>query len=428
MGEHGWREALEGHLIIPGELDKSWSPGLAGADATSLDLPLTGWPTPVMTLDVSAVAHNLAEMRAWTRDRGILLAPHGKTTMCPGLWAWQLAAGAWAITVANEFQLRVARRHGAPRVVVANELVSPTGLRWLSAELDAEPTFDVVCWVDSVASVDLMTKHLTAAGAGRPVGVCVELGMPGVRTGARTITDAIAAAQAVAASPMLALRGIAGYEGNAPGHTAIARAEAAAEFLDRLGGAFTACADLFETETPLVSAGGSAYFDLVAGRLGPAVDAVPGSRIVLRSGCYLVHDDGMYRDSTPRAARGGPEFRAAAHVWSTVLSAPEPDRALLDVGRRDVPFDAGLPLPLDVLRLTPGADVRVGAEGLRATDINDQHLFLHMQTPGALEVGDVVRLGVSHPCTLFDKWRTVLLTEGSTPGAVRVRGAVTTRF
>jgi D-serine deaminase-like pyridoxal phosphate-dependent protein len=36
--------------------------------------------------------------------------------------------------------------------------------------------------------------------------------------------------------------------------------------------------------------------------------------------------------------------------------------------------------------------------------MNDQHTFVR----GAdLNVGDVVRLGLSHPCTAFDKWRLI---------------------
>ena len=40
--------------------------------------------------------------------------------MAPQLWAEQLDAGAWGITVANLAQLAVARAFGVTRVMVAN--------------------------------------------------------------------------------------------------------------------------------------------------------------------------------------------------------------------------------------------------------------------------------------------------------------------
>ncbi len=59
-----------------------------------------------------------------------------------------------------------------------------------------------------------------------------------------------------------------------------------------------------------------------------------GARLVLRSGCYLVHDHGIYGTGTPSATgvRDAPTFRAALTVWARVVSCPEPGLALLDAG------------------------------------------------------------------------------------------------
>ncbi|TMG87815.1 MAG: hypothetical protein E6H76_11120, partial [Betaproteobacteria bacterium] len=76
-----------------------------GAQRWSLlagDLPL-----PLAVIRDSAIAHNHAWMRDFTASTGVLLAPHGKTTMAPQIFAQQLAAGAWGITVANVQQLGI---------------------------------------------------------------------------------------------------------------------------------------------------------------------------------------------------------------------------------------------------------------------------------------------------------------------------------
>jgi D-serine deaminase-like pyridoxal phosphate-dependent protein len=414
-------DAVREHLITLDLRDKNWSAALATAQqrGPEVDLPLTDLSTPIFTVDLNAVADNLAAMRDWTAERGVSLAPHGKTTMCPALWQWQLDEGSWAITVANEPQLRVARAAGIPRVVVANEYLSPSGLAWLAGELDADPEWEVTVWVDSTAAVELMTRHLQAAGAGRPLPVCVEVGHPNARTGVRDLDEAQLIARAVIASPQLLLRGVSGYEGSVPADDADDKADRVREFLAAMGKLFTAIAPLVETDEALLTAGGSAFFDLVVEILGPVAAGTPNGRLLIRSGAYAVHDDGLYTATTPSATRSGPAFRAAAHVWARVISVPEPTLALLDVGKRDIPYDAGLPVVQEVLR--DGKPVEVEPAALYAT--NDQHGYVRLPTDDALQVGDVVRLGLSHPCTMFDKWRSVLLVEDD-----RVRGVVPTFF
>ena len=74
----------------------------------------------------------------------------------PRLFADQLRHGAWGITVAVPHQLRVCRAFGVPRVFLANEVVDAAALRWIGAELDADPGFELVVYADSVRGVELM--------------------------------------------------------------------------------------------------------------------------------------------------------------------------------------------------------------------------------------------------------------------------------
>src|SRR3954462_11026827 len=167
---------------------------------------------PVCVLRSEALRHNLIAMAGWCRDRGVELAPHGKTHMAPQLFARQLEAGACGITAATLSHVRTYRAFGVRDVILANELVDEAGLHWLAAELDADPDFSIVGWVDWVRGVELMTTALAAAGAVRPVDVCVEAGMPGGRTGCRGPLAVAEVTSAAAASPLLRLVGVAGYE------------------------------------------------------------------------------------------------------------------------------------------------------------------------------------------------------------------------
>ena len=416
-------DAVRDHLIELDVRDKNWSAALAAASTgrTAVDVELSAVSTPVFTLDLAAVAGNLEAMRDWTEQQGVSLAPHGKTTMCPALWDWQLQLGSWAITVANEAQLRVARAARVRRVLVANEYLSPAGLGWLVAELDSDPDFDVTVWVDSLDGVEQMTAALTEAGARRRVPVCVEVGHAGARAGVRDHDGAVQIARAVVSSTQLELRGVSGYEGSVPYTDAADRVRAVDDYLVELGSVFLDVADLIETDEPLLTAGGSAFFDRVVEVLRPVATKINNARLVLRSGAYVAHDDGLYAEITPAATRTGPEFAAAAHVWARVISRPEPTLALLDVGKRDIPYDSGLPVVQKIIR--DGRLVDAPATELFST--NDQHGYLRLAEPDSLRVGDVVRLGLSHPCTMFDKWRSALLVDGELP---RIRGAVATYF
>lgn len=415
-------DAVREHLVQLDVRDKNWSAALADAQrhGAEVDLGLTELSTPVFTLDLDDLEHNLTTMRDWVADHGASLAPHGKTTMCPALWRWQIAQGSWAITVANEAQLRVARDAGIARVVVANEFLSPQGLAWLANQLDADPGFEVITWVDSTEGVRLMTEALSSAGARRQLPVCLEVGHPKARAGVRDHDDALTIARAVIESPRLQLRGIAGYEGSVPGQQE-QRIAGVRTFLTAMGDLVAEISPLVEADEMLVTAGGSSLFDLVVEVLGPIAAGTPNCRLLLRSGAYVVHDDGTYRQSTPSATRTGPAFTPAAHVWSRVISNPEPDLVLLDVGKRDIPYDAGLPVVQKVLR----AGELVDAPATEVFNTNDQHAYVRLAEPGSLAVGEIVRLGLSHPCTMFDKWRSALLVEGE---PLRVRGAIPTFF
>ena len=346
------------------------------------DLFEAGAVGPVCVLRAAALTHNLIAMAGWCRDRGVELAPHGKTHMAPQLFARQLDAGACGITAATLSQVRTYRAFGVRDVVLANELVDGAGMRWLTDELDADPEFSLVCWVDSVRGVELMTAAL--AGGERPVDVCVEVGMTGGRTGCRGSAAIDEVARAAAASPRLRLVGVAGYEaalGHDIGPDSLASVTA---YLREMRAAAVRLAPLFETDRVIVTAGGSTYFDAVA-------DVLAGDwRTIVRSGAYLTHDDGLYARTSPLRAA----LQPALQVWGQVVSRPEPGLAVLTMGRRDVSFDQDLPVPL---RLSDSA----------VTKLNDQHAYLRLGGNDDVAVGSWLAFGISHPCTVFDKWQLI---------------------
>ncbi|MEU0224043.1 amino acid deaminase [Streptomyces sp. NPDC006284] len=369
-----------------------------------------GFTTPVLALSAERLEHNLALMETYAARHGLAFAPHGKTSMAPQLFHRQIERGAWGITLAVPHQVRVARAFGIRRIFLANELVDAAALRRLAAELDADPDFRFVCYVDSVRGVALMDAALTEAGAGRPVDVVVELAAgEGARTGVRTEEECAAVADAVAGTRTLRLAGVAGYEGEVPD----ADPEKVRTWLRRLVALtveFDKAGRFAGLEEIVLSAGGSAWFDAVADVFAGVPDLSLPVLKLLRSGAYVSHDDGHYREVTPfnRVPAEG-ALEPAFRLWTQVVSRPSAEQAFANAGKRDAAYDLDLPLP-QAVRPADGGPERPAA-GITVTGLSDQHAWLRTAPEAELEVGDWVGLGLSHPCTSFDKWQLIPVAE-----------------
>ena len=369
-----------------------------------------GFSWPIATLSTSAIDHNIGVLAAWCEDNGVLLAPHGKTTMMPALFSRQLAAGAWAMTAATPWQVRMYRANGVRRVILANELVDVDFISWLAAERAADPEFEFFCYVDSVAGVGILGEALAACDAAveQPLGVLVEIGPVGGRTGCRTREEVRVVAQAVQRHASLMLVGVAGWEGPFGHGRDESTLSVIRTFVQELADALRQLDldALLDPRSPyfVLTCGGSEQVDVVTSVLREAPECSRPVRSVLRSGSYITFDHGLYAETSSLA----PHLRPAIEVWCQVLSTPEPGLALIGAGRRDVSFDAGLPIALWRRSVLGGAVVPLEAP---VSKVNDQHAFLDIAPSDPIEVGDLVGLGISHPCTTHDKWQMMPLLD-----------------
>ena len=386
-----------------------------------------GFVTPVATLRASALQANLAAMSAYCASSSVLFSPHGKTTMSPQLFDAQLSHGAWGITFATPWQARLAYEFGVRRLLLANELVDPAALAWLASTALEDPDLTFLSYVDDPDVVAWGGRVLADNGAPRPLDVLLEVGYPGGRTGTRDVEQADAVIAAIGGSPQYRLVGVAGYEGGF-GHEAteeivaavrdhLGEVRATAERLDAAG--------RFEGERVVLTAGGSAFFDLVVEELSGPLSSGRAVDTIVRSGGVISHDEGLFGRVSPFTRRpdlqersGGP-LKTAIEVWARVLSRPEDSLALLDIGKRDIPYDVRLPsvhrayhASRETAPSSP-ADMELidDVGGWEVFDTNDQHGYLRLPVDATLVAGDLVVVGVTHPCTFFDKWRAVPVVD-----------------
>lgn len=377
-------------------------------------------PLPVAVLKQNALTHNSQWMRNFVRRHGVYLAPHGKTSMSPALFDLQLADGAWAITLSTPHQIQVARHFGYQRIFLANQLIGRSAIEYVYGELSADPAFEFYCLVDSIQGVEQLVRVARRNRSPRRMSVLVEMGYPGGRTGCRTVAQGLEVARAVAAHPdALGLWGVEGFEGLIRKPTGEDTLREVESFLGNVTELARSCelGGLFAEAPILLSAGGSAYFDLVVKAFSQANLSRP-ALVLLRSGCYLTHDSLMYtvafdrmKIRTPEIAALGEGLQPVIEVWAYVQSRPEAQLAIAGLGKRDVSHDE---LPVPVAWFRPGSGSSHPSPmppAHRTTRLNDQHAYLDIPADSPLAVGDMVGFGISHPCLTFDKWRVMHLVD-----------------
>jgi len=387
-------------------------------------------PLPLAVIRRDALKANLGWMQAFAQERGLDMAPHGKTTMSPQLFQRQMNAGAWGITFATVGQARVGIAAGVRNCLIANQVLTDADLAAIQQLRQATPLLRILFLVDSLQQLALIEQWF-ARSAAQPMQafeVLLEIGLDGGRSGCRDHASAQQLAQRLATSDATRLVGVECYEGLwAKGDTPADQALADA-LMGRVLAIALECdaAGWFESTEIIISAGGSSIFDLVARHMRPALSRPV--RGLLRSGCYVTHDHGNYKrmmsvmNSRLSCGHG---LQSALEVWATVQSRPEPGLAILAAGKRDLSFDVTLPFAVWVCRIG-GETVTAAPADWRVTGLNDQHAYLRAPEGNRidLQVGDRVGLGISHPCTTFDKWRWMPIVDD----AYTVHDAVVTCF
>ncbi|MFK3705344.1 amino acid deaminase [Klebsiella sp. NPDC088457] len=364
---------------------------------------------PAALVKKTALENNIRWMQRYADARGVSLAPHGKTTMTPWIFQAQQRAGAWGIGVGSAWQASAAMASGIERVLMVNQLVGKANMQ-LVAQLKAHyRAVDFICCVDSLANARTLSAFFNARQ--QTLDVLIELGVPGGRCGCRSVDDARALAQAVGDLPGLKLRGLELYEGVLHGDDPQPQVEA---LLQQAAALACQMAPLVDGEFILTGAG-TVWYDVVCD-VWLAAQKPAQCRLVIRPGCYITHDRGIYavaqqelvaRD--PIACGLGGDLTSALELMAMVQSVPEADRAVVNFGKRDCAFDAGLPQPIAHYR--DGRSLPLQAEMMVSVGIMDQHCMLRLAPGCDLQVGDIVVFGTSHPCLTFDKWKTLLLVD-----------------
>lgn len=388
---------------------------------------------PVAVIKQSALDGNRAWMRAFLAFSGALIAPHVKTSMSPQLFRTQLEDGAWALTAATANQVAVLRRFGVPRILIANQVVGRQNVASLFDELERDDGAELLVIVDSHASLDALLQGGKGRRLKRKLGLLLEIGASGGRTGFRDLSAARDLAERIFDDKeTVELRGIESYESVFPTLPEAERLPLIKAMLDAMLALATDLRDAgrFAPREVVLSSGGSEYFDVVTRALN-GWTAAAGCIVLIRSGCYLAHDHLAYARAFDRLLSREPSLRdiapgleGALEVWGVVQSRPEPDTIIVTVGKRDISFDFELPAARLHYRAGRDASPQTLEPALPVVRLNDQHAFVRCDADADFQTGDLIGFGVSHPCTTFDKWQVMPVVDDE----YNVRSAIRTFF
>lgn len=381
------------------------------------DLHVSGWNLlaeevsfPIAVINQKSLLNNAKWMQEFSNKSSVKLAPHGKTSMAPALFKVQLEQGCWGISLATVPQVINAFQNGINRIMLANQLVGAYHMK-LIADLLSTNELEFYCFVDSVENIHVLGKYFDVRNVS--LNILVEVGILNGRCGWRD-TDKIAVLlDAIGEYPHLHLCGISFYEGVIQGDDA---ADKIVEFVKSITTIFgELCSEnKFDSKDIIITGAGSAWYDIVAKELS-ANNVTPGVQYlpVIRPGCYLVHDTGIYQDAqkavvdrSQLACDISGDLISSLELWAYIQSVPESGLAVIGLGKRDVAFDAGLPTAEYLYR--PGTKQPVKIEnGCQVVKIMDQHCMMKFDANTSLKPGDLVCFSTSHPCLTLDKWRQV---------------------
>lgn len=300
--------------------------------------PVEQLDTPALVVDLAILEQNLETVHSFFRGRDAKLRPHVEAHRCPAIAHRQLAAGGTVggVSVTTVGEAEVFAQHGFADVFVANEVVAAPKIARLCA-LARHVTITVAA--DNPKNVQHLSEAAQASGVTLRVVVDIHTRLD--RCGVEPGRPAVSLARAIARSRNLEFAGLSTYEGailaEDPDELATQSRKAIQPVLDT-----REAVEKAGLEVRVVSVGGTHNYE-VAGAM-PGVTEVP-------AGSYALMD---HRYSRSRA-----QLRPAARVLTTVISHPDPARAIADVGQKAIGVDTGLP----VVDGIPGATLaRMSAE------------------------------------------------------------------
>ena len=366
--------------------------------AAAVGMPLSAVDTPCLILELDAFERNLQRLPESVRGTNIRLRPHAKSHKCPEIALRQIALGAVGVCVQKVTEAEALVAGGVKDILIANEVVGTPKLKLL-AELNKQARV-AVC-VDDASNVSALDEAARAAGV--RLEVLVEIDVGANRCGVEPGAPAVALAQHVVACGNLRFAGLQAYQGSAQHIRKVGdRRDAIARAVD----------EVRATTRLLGAAGIECNYVTGAGTGSYMFEAASSTYHELQAGSYIFMDADYARNEWTES--GTPQFEHSLYVWTTVMSAPTPGRAVVDAGLKASSIDSGMP------RVADYGDVE-------CVRMSDEHCVLELSGATRFKVGDKLKLIPGHcdpTVNLYDSYVCVRGGRVEALWPITARGAL----
>ncbi len=329
--------------------------------------PLADVDTPALILDLDAFERNMRLLNESLAGRNVKLRPHAKSHKCPEIGKRQMALGAVGVCCQKVSEAEAMVDGGVGDVLIANEVVGAAKLKRLTAL--AKRANIAVC-ADNSENVTALGAAAQAAGV--TLNVLVEVNVGANRCGVEPGEPAFRLAKQIHESKHLRFAGLQAYQGGAQHLRKTEERRAAIK---------AACSMVKRTTALLAQAGSPCERVTGAGTGSYMFEAASTIYHELQAGSYIFMDADYAKNDWTES--GIPRFEHSLFVWTSVMSCPAADRAIVDAGLKASSVDSGMPRVFD----TPGV------EYIKASD---EHGVLKLASGIALPLGHKLKLVPGH--------------------------------
>lgn len=350
-------------------------------------MSITELDTPFVLVDLERLQGNIRDMQRVADTGGVKLRPHAKTHKMPEVARLQLEAGAVGVTVAKLGEAEVMATGGVRDILIAYPIVGQRKIERLAVLLSRAT---VTVAVESEAGVAAMAEACRLAG--RRAAVLIEVDCGFGRVGIAPDPDAVTAlADRIAMEPALELRGLLTFAGqsydakNTDEQRAAAMREA--ETVARLSAALRAAGHRIDS----ASVGSTPTSRYAAGLQGVTE---------IRPGAYVFGD-------LMQVKLGAHELtKCALTVYTTIVSRPAPDRAVIDAGAKLFSSD-GEDSPIGT-----GRGYAIGHPDVALEWMTEEHGMLRLgEASRHLRIGDRLSFVPVHCCGVINMTDRVAVVQ-----------------
>src|SRR5215467_4476024 len=292
-----------------------------------LGMSLEEIDTPALLVDLDELEGNIARMAQVMEESPARLRPHAKSHKCAEIAKRQIAAGAVGVCAQKVSEAEALVAGGVADVLVTNEIVGAQKTARL-----ARLARDAKVAVLADAAANVAELDIAARAERVRLDVLIEIDVGAHRCGIEPGAPALALAQRIAGCKNLRFVGLHAYHGAAQHVRSAAERRAAIAAAAEKAQLTKTLIEKAGIESPTVTGAGTGTF-LLEG----------GSRVFneIQPGSYVFMDADYNRNAWEE---GWPRFEQSLFVLSTVMSAPAPDRAVVDAGLKASSVDSGMPL------------------------------------------------------------------------------------